>query len=221
VGKQLADLRAALDTTSASVQEMLRTQTQTSQETLADALGEAEESNRRINTILGIVADKGLVGQYNLAAKRERRSVLVWRVLAAVVALAAIVFAIEAARHADQVDDGSWRPLVAKLAVTLVVAGLAAYCGSVANDHRRAEQTAERVALQLAAIKPYLQDIANEELRDQVMVSTAARIFGVVHADEVGNVPGPSLGSHAAAQVSDELTKLVEKLIDARLKGSN
>lgn len=220
--KQLTELRSSLDNTLASARDALQAQANAASDALDTAVAQAEASNQRINTILGIVADKGLVGQYSLTAARERKSVGRWRIAAGLVAIGAIAVAFQAARHASDVNDGSWRPLIAKLAVTAVVAGLAAYCGSVANDHRRAEQTAERTALQLAAIKPYLQDIADVELRDQVMVSTASRMFGVVDANEVGNVPAPTLGSHATAQLSDDiprmLEKMVEKVVDSRLK---
>jgi hypothetical protein len=40
-----------------------------------------------------------------------------------------------------------------------VIAGVAAYLGSVANDHRKAEKQVREVGLQLAAIKPYLKDL--------------------------------------------------------------
>jgi hypothetical protein len=217
--KQLVDLRASLDSTLASARDMLQDQTEAAAGKLAEAVAEAEVGNRRLNTILGIVADKGLVGQYSLTAIRERKSVVVWRAFAGLVAIGAIAVAFEAARHASKIDDGSWRPLTAKAVLTVVIAGLAAFCASVANDHRRAEQTAERTALQLAAIKPYLEDISNVELRDEVMVATASRMFGTVTADEVGNVPSPTLTSHATAQIAGDLAKMVDKMVDAKLRG--
>ena len=143
---------------------------------------------------------------------------LTWRILAGVVALGAIVIAFEAARHAARVDDDSWRPLVAKLAVTGVVAGLAADCDNTANDHRRAEHAAEQTALQLAAIKPYLQNISSDQLRDEVLVSTAARIFSNPVGEQVGDVPTPTLTAHAADRLGDDLARAIQNVVSAQLR---
>lgn len=183
---------------------------------LEKALERALESDRRMDEILGIVAEKGLVTKFAAAAERERESTKYWRIAGAVVAAGAIAAAIVTAAHGTT-SDGSWRPLVSRLTVTVIVGALAAYCGSVANDHRKAEQSAERTALQLAAIKPYLTDMTDIATRDEVLAGVATRLFaqGVSSGDEIGSVAAPGV----TGQLSDAVIDRIAKALAARLQG--
>lgn len=194
----------------ASMREVLESETTR----LATVVTTAEASNNRIDEILGLVGEKGLVGKYAEAAGKEKRLAFWWRVSAALVASAAIGVAIWGVKAHS--TSGSWQALTPKLTLTLVIAGVAAYLGSVANDHRRAEKQVREVGLQLAAIKPYLKDLEDGDLRDSVLAIVATQLFtgsdSTRHGETVGS-PGIS------GQLGDALADQIGNVLATRLKG--
>lgn len=206
--KLLQDQRQELQAQTAQVETELRASLEATGRALEEGVRHAEESDSRIDTILGIVAEKGLVAEYTKSAKRERTAAMGWRVAAGVVSAGAVIAGYIAATHAS--GETSWRPLVSKLAVTVLIGAIAAYCGSVANDHRKAELHSERTALQLAAIKPYLNDLTDDATRNEVLASIALRLFAPLSSgneDQAGVVVGPGMPNQLVGGLADDLLK--------------
>jgi hypothetical protein len=170
-------------------------------------LANAEEANLRIDTILGLVGEKGLIGGYSRIADRERRAGFWWRVSAVLLALTAAGVSIYGIASTTGVDDW-WREFLPKLTLTLVVGGVAAYTASLAGNHRNAQQEAERVGLQLAAAKPYLNDLGSDEMKDLVLALIATEAFkrGDARPSSESSL-GPTLG----AQLSELLRALISQ----------
>jgi hypothetical protein len=209
--KQLKDQRseseAAATRSSAALAELRETQTAR----MNEIVDSAESSNRRIDEILGLVGEKGLVGRYAETADSERKLAFRWRVAASVVAAGAIgVAVVAAARHTDQ----GWQAIVPKLTLTLLIGALAAYCGSVANDHRKAEKQARELGLQLAAIKPYLNDLSDDGVRDAVLSVVAIQLFKGGDGSGLDTDAIKSVG--AAGQLGDLLLDQLGKALLAK-----
>jgi len=179
---------------------------------MQEAVAAANDSNTQIDEILGLVAEKGLVGQYAETADRERKLAKWWRIAAAAVAGGAIGVAIwSVAAHEE---GGGWQTLVPKLTLTAVIGGVATYLGRVANDHRQAEKQARQVGLQLAAINPYLRSLEDPVLRDAVLSVVATQIFSGANARNDSDMKGPG----ATGQVGDVLLDEFLKAVVTRLK---
>lgn len=138
---------------------------------------EADQAKERIEKILQIVSEDALIADYSKNASKERRAAFWLRFVAILLLISA---AGVAAHLAGQVgaSNFSWKQLVAKLFVTITLSGVAGYCAQQSSEHRRAQRAAERMSLQLAAIKPYLEDITDKEKRDELLLEIARRLFG-------------------------------------------
>ncbi|NIA26000.1 MAG: hypothetical protein GWP04_10600 [Gammaproteobacteria bacterium] len=155
-----------------SVQQLSETKT-----TVTNELAEVEAVKSRIETILGIVGEEALVGTYSKNADKDQREADRWRwlALAAVVAVVAIGIwmVIAAVRPGTE-----WDLFAAKALLALPVAGAAAYAAKQSSEHRYAQREAEHIALQLAALKPYLNDLEQATDRDRLLGEIAHRLFG-------------------------------------------
>lgn len=62
--------------------------------------------------------------------------------------------------------------------VELPLLRFAAYAARQSSEHRQAQRQAEQMALQLAALKPYLDDMRDEAKRDELLAVIAQKLFG-------------------------------------------
>lgn len=178
---------------------------------MSELVEAAQASNTRIDEILGLVGEKGLVGKYAESADAERRLALIWRIVAGVVALGAVIVAVVSSTHKT---EPGWQGFAPKLTLTLLIGALAAYCGSVANDHRKTEKQARHLGLQLAAIKPYLHDLTDPALRDVVLSVVATQVFTGSGSSGADAVAIKSLG--AGGQIGDLLVEQLGKALLAK-----
>ena len=178
---------------------------------MSELVDRAQVSNTRIDEILGLVGEKGLVGKYAENADSERRLALNWRIVAGLVALGAVIVAVVSATHKA---ESGWQGFAPKLTLTLLIGALAAYCGSVANDHRKAEKQARALGLQLAAIKPYLHDLTDPVLRDVVLSVVATQLFNGTDSSTAEADAIKSLG--VGGQIGDLLVEQLGKALLAK-----
>jgi len=171
-----------------------------------------EEAKTRVEEILGIVGEEALVGTYSRNADKDRREANRWRwiALAAVAATAGVGIWIVVSAAAPGMH---WDLVVAKLALALPIAGAAAYAARQSSEHRHSQREAEHIALQLAALRPYLNDLAEAGQRDQLLAAIAQRLFGQPRRD--GRVSGtPELGD--SPNTLNQVVALLQEL--AKLK---
>lgn len=136
----------------------------------------AAASKARVEEILNIVGEEALVGDYSKNAKEEQTAADTWRIYAALSVLSAIAVAIWLAITVS--NTTAWQHVVAKIVVVLSFGGLAGYAAQQSSEHRTAQRKAERMALQLKALKPYLNDIEDSTKRDELLAKIADRLFG-------------------------------------------
>lgn len=141
-----------------------------------------EDAKNRAEKLLGIVSRDALISDYSKNAKREWWSSLVWQVVAAGSIIAAIVVAGFLAHEAG--SDMAWQKLVAKLAIVAASGGLATYAAKQATEHRQAQRQSEHMSLQLSAVRPYLEDVADKEQRDALLIKLADKFFSEKKTDQ-------------------------------------
>lgn len=165
-------------------------------------------SKARVEEILGIVSEEALIGTYSKNAAAEGRTADLWRWIA--VAAIGFTIAIGIWLVIAAGDSGTdWDRFAAKLALAIPGGGVAAYAASQASEHRHSQREAEHVALQLAALKPYLNDLGDGVERDKLLIEIANRMFG--HPRRDGRKGGvsegaetPSLAALAASLVQQQ-----------------
>ena len=140
----------------------------------ADAAAAAKE---RVEEILGIVSEEALVGTYSKNASEKKEQADRWRWIAIALVLASVAIGVWIV--ASAADDGTdWDHFAAKTVLVLPITAAATYAGKQSGEHRHVQREGEHMALQLAALGPYLNDLVGPEGRDELLTDIAKKIFG-------------------------------------------
>lgn len=165
--------------------EEMATEIKTSAKKIKDSIesesAAASKAKGRIEEILGIVGEEALIGSYSKSSNDDRRAADFWRWVTVGSIVAATIMAILAAISvfvAPSSDEPDWYKLVAKFLLALAFGALATYAGRQSSEHRRAQRDATHMATQLAAVKPYLQDMSDSVKRDELLKEIAVKLFG-------------------------------------------
>lgn len=165
----------------------------------------AEAAKGRVEEILGIVSEEALVGAYSKNAAEEKEQADRWRWVAIALVLASVAIGVWIVSSAA--DDGTdWDQFAAKAVLALPIAAAATYAGKQSGEHRHVQREAEHMALQLAALGPYLNDLAGPEGRDELLTDIARKIFGQPRRD---GATGPD--ADAPTTVS-QMTSLIQEI---------
>lgn len=125
-------------------------------------------------TVVGVVGNIGLTGDYQRNANAEKRSAIIWSFATVVFFLAAVAFAIIFVAGDD--SDLSATSTARKIATSIVALAPATYCGSRAKDHRDAEQKYRALELQLASLSPFVAPLP-ADLQQAMKAELASRYF--------------------------------------------
>jgi hypothetical protein len=93
-----------------------------------------------------------------------------WRWIA--LTLGALAIAVALVTALQHPDDLRWEGLVAKLAVSALFGGLATYAGKQSGLHRGREAVAKELALDLAAIGPFLNQLPEDQRVEAIQAFT-------------------------------------------------
>ncbi len=151
-------------------------------------------SKERVEGILGIVSEEALIGTYSKTAGSEQQQADRWRWITVAFVLSAVGVGIWLAASATG-DGTDWDLFAGKAALGVPLAATAAYSARQSSEHRHTQREAEHMATQLATLGPYLNDLAGEETRDELLKEIAGRIFGQPRRDgrsvesQVGDTP--------------------------------
>lgn len=148
-----------------------------SEDAAAALLDELEKSRDKAVDLVGVVANTGTAAHFQKVADYERNTANTWRIVAVVLAGAAVVVAFVTAFSASQTPDLDWQHLLAKALITLTIAGVAAYAGRQSAEHREQERQARHTELQLKAIGAFLETM-DEAQRAEIQNALAAHVFG-------------------------------------------
>ena len=97
----------------------------------------------------------------------------------AAIALAVIAVAIGIWMVTESQASGTdWDLFASRSVLVAATAAISGYAAHQATEHRHAHREAQHIALQLAALKPFLDDLESEEDRNHVLRETALKIFG-------------------------------------------
>jgi hypothetical protein len=172
----------------------------------------AEKKQEAIDTV-DTAATSSIAGGFKTEAEEQKDQADKWRnnainlgILAAAVAIAAVVLAA--------VGDGgnSAALLIGKIAVATLLLGIAGYAAGQSGQHRRREQRARRLYLQLVAFKPISEPLPDEK-KNEVRKDFIERMF-------VGDLAEDH--KDGDVKMSDENLSLVVKVVDAlRSTGSS
>lgn len=142
-----------------------------------DHVEAAEAAKERVEDILGIVSEEALVGAYSKNAAEEKEQADRWRWIAIALVLGSVAIGVWIVGSAAN-DGTDWDQLAAKTLLALPIAAAATYAGKQSGEHRHVQREGEHMALQLAALGPYLNDLVGPDGRDELLTDIAKKIFG-------------------------------------------
>jgi len=167
--------------------ELARSQKR-AQEDVDKRVAEIRRMEEESRQLVGAIGVAGTADRYTQEAKEQRRVANVFRALAIIVALGAVTMAIIASVHKDQTTQA----LSAKLAVSAIFGGLSAYLARQSGRHRRREEHAQSLQLELAAFGPFIEPLIPEQ-REEERVIMARKTFGkTTKAEASEEEPGPA-----------------------------
>jgi cell shape-determining protein MreC len=171
-----------------------------------------EEAKSRVEQILGIVGEESLIGEYSKNATRDLATADKWR-YGATVAIGLAVLAAAWLAQAATKSTINWHEVVGKIVLTAALGGLAGYAAQQSSEHREAQRNAEQMALQLAALKPFLQDLTDVAERNKLLSQIALRLFGQQKSD--GSKPNSTKLKLDNPTLVGQLLTLVQELVRA------
>jgi hypothetical protein len=170
---------------------------------IMDFLGEKKQE--AIDTV-DTAATSSIAGGFKKEAEEQKDHADKWRnnainlgILAAAVAIAAVVLGAVAG------GGNSAALLIGKIAVATLLLGIAGYAAGQSGQHRRREQRARRLYLQLVAFKPISEPLPDEK-KNEVRKDFIERMF-------VGDLAEDH--KDGDVKMSDENLSLVVKVVDA------
>lgn len=207
--KMLSAKQEQLESSLAKLEEKTQQSISDIHEKVKTDESEISAAKERVEKILGIVGEEALTGDYSKNAKQEHDAADRWRIIAAFSILGAIVAAVCFAASVD--DSTSWQHVLSKTVIVLSFGGLAGYAAKQSSEHRAAQRDAEKMALQLTAIKPYLSDIDDPNQRDELLVKIADRLFGQITSAGASTKTKSSDNPLLTAQLIEALLELIKR----------
>jgi hypothetical protein len=144
-----------------------------------------EEDSARLVGAIGLA---GTAERYSEEARDQNKTANTFRWLAVLVALGAVAMAVIASLHHDQTTQS----LTAKLAVSALLGGLSAYLARQSGRHRRREEHARSLQLELTAFSPFIEPLSSEQQEEERVIMTR-KTFGKTTAPGASEEePGPA-----------------------------
>lgn len=170
------------------------------QEAEAKSLLERLETyNTQAAALVDTTSRHAIAGDYGTWSSNQAKAAFGWTIATVLIGIATVAGLIYAIGSAA---DDSIQFTVYKTSISVIGLIVAGYCARQAAEHRREERTAKRLALDLAALEPFLEQIEDPtELRMEV----ARRVFAPEQQTEAEG----SLRTKRGALSITELTQLI------------
>jgi hypothetical protein len=219
--KRLADQDAEFtkqrDVSAAAAQKDLSDLTASYSQTAQTILDSVNEKRRAVEKLVGVIGNLGVTSGYQTTANQARITMWVWQIVAVLAMGGVIYFAYHAFLPALK-GEFTWEGFATRVFLTITVGVLAAYAASQADRFFQMEKSNRKLALELAAIDPFIALLPAEE-QQKFKLEVGKRTF----AQEETSPPHKSdkspattldvlLGSNEGQQLLKLLSELVEKI---------
>jgi hypothetical protein len=159
-----------------------------SQERVQTLVTEIERMQEESARLVGAIGITGTAERYGNEANEQRRIADLLRVATVVAVLLAVGVAIFAAlKHRDT------GLVVAKLVISLVLAGLAGYLARQSGQHRTREQNARGLQLDLTAFPVFIESLPEDDQVEETVRMVRRSFLGARRGESEDDEPGPAL----------------------------
>ena len=145
-------------------------------------LDELEEKRSEASTLLQIIGNIGITGNYQNIANNEKKAADIWRRIALCLMIG-MVLIIGVTIFISATNGFDWKLALFRVGAALVLAVPAAYAAKESAKHRSLENHNRRSELELASLDPYLEKLP-KETRDKVKEELTKKFFGLNSTDQ-------------------------------------
>jgi hypothetical protein len=148
-------------------------------------LEDVQNRQKEVETLVGVIGSLGVTSGYQKTADRAQASMWVWQFVAVAAMAAVIAFAAYAFLPTLK-GEFHWSSFAARVFLTITIGVLAAYAATQADRFFNIERQNRRLALELAAIDPYIALLPVDE-QQRFKLEIGRKSFG--REDSHGSVP--------------------------------
>jgi hypothetical protein len=179
-------------------------------------LKEVVKHKENVEKLVGVIGSLGVTHGYQTTANRARISMYIWQAITVSAMCGFIGFAYYAFLPSIKADF-RWESFAARVFLTITVGVLAAYAGSQADRFFHMEQTNRKLALELAAIDPFIALWPIEE-QNKFKLEVGKRTFAQdeIAVTKIDKSPATTLDLLAKDGLLQDLVKIA---IQAGQKG--
>jgi hypothetical protein len=172
-----------------------------------DAIAGIQAQEAKAGDMVSAFAAAGTANAYGKEAKEQAGIANNWRLLAVVLATAAVLIALALLVFEDKKHTAA--EAIGRAAVVLALGGVAGYAARQSARHRRREEVARHRELDIVVFGPFIRDLPEDKQTDARM-QLVGRTFG----QDLSTAPtsGTSVG------LTDEDINLISKLGDVFIK---
>jgi hypothetical protein len=154
---------------------------------------EIQRMERESAELVGAIGLAGTAERYGEEARDQKRTADRYRIGALVVATAAVVLAFVVALQSHPDTE----TFAGKLSVSILIGAIATYLARQSGRHRRREEKARSLQLELTAFSPFIEPLSPDQREEERVIMTR-KTFGKTPADETGEEDelGPTPISH-------------------------
>lgn len=127
-------------------------------------------------TLADMTSRHAVAGEYGQWAAHQAKAAFRWTLLAVVIGIGTVLGLVIAISSAS---NDTLQFTLYKTSISIVGLIVAGYAARQASEHRREERTAKRLALDLAALGPFLEQVSDGE---QLRLEVAKRVFAPAQA---------------------------------------
>jgi len=138
-------------------------------------LDEVNKHRSDVEKLVGVIGSLGVTSGYQTTANRARISMWIWQGITVAAMCGLIYFAYHAFLPSVQ-GDFKWESFAARVFLTITVGVLAAYAGAQADRFFHMEKSNRKLALELAAIDPFIALLPQTE-QDKFKLEVGRRTF--------------------------------------------
>jgi predicted phage tail protein len=158
------------------------------QEEIDQRVSEIRRMEEESAQLVGAIGLAGTAERYSVEAREQCKAANRLRWATVIVAFAAVGMAVYASLH----HETRTQTLTAKLTVSLILGGVAAYLARQSARHRRREEHARALQLELTAFSPFIEPLTKEQQEEERVIMTR-KTFGKTTATEASEEePGPA-----------------------------
>jgi len=128
----------------------------------ATILEKVNHHREDVEKLVGVIGSLGVTSGYQTTARRARHSMWFWQGMTVAAMCGLVYFAYHAFLPSIQADF-RWESFAARVFLTITVGVLAAYAGTQADRFFHMEKSNRKLALELAAIDPFIALLPQEE----------------------------------------------------------